>query len=51
MQEPALEQIFGNYTAWKVEVLDAKPALCRVRWKNASIFISKDLVMTVYGKR
>lgn len=24
--------------------------LCRVRWKNASIFIEKDLVMNVYGK-
>ncbi|MDE6203279.1 MAG: MBL fold metallo-hydrolase [Lachnospiraceae bacterium] len=25
-------------------------ALCRVRWKNVSIFIRKDLLMTVYGK-
>lgn len=26
-------------------------ALCRVRWKNASIFIKKDLLMRVYGKK
>lgn len=26
-------------------------SLCRVRWKNASIFIKKDLLMRVYGKK
>ena len=26
------------------------PALCRVRWKHSSIFIKRELLMTVYGK-
>lgn len=34
-----------------IEMDEKAPTLCRVRWKNVSIFIRKDLVMTVYGKR
>lgn len=33
-----------------IEMDEIAPILCRVRWKNVSIFIRKDLVMTVYGK-
>ena len=33
-----------------VEKDEKAPTLCRVRWKNVSIFIKKDLLMTVYGK-
>lgn len=34
-----------------IEMDEKAPTLCRVRWKNVSIFIRKDLAMTVYGKR
>ncbi len=34
-----------------VEMDPKASSLCRVRWKNASIFIVKDLVMSVYGTR
>lgn len=33
-----------------IEMDEKAPTLCRVRWKNVSIFIRKDLLMTVYGK-
>lgn len=33
-----------------IEMDEKAPTLCRVRWKNVSIFIKKDLLMTVYGK-
>jgi len=34
-----------------VEMDPKAPTLCRIRYKNASIFINKELVMTVYGKQ
>ncbi len=33
-----------------IEMDPKAPTLCRVRYKNVSIFIKKDLLMTVYGK-
>lgn len=33
-----------------IEMDEQAPTLCRVCWKNVSIFIKKDLLMTVYGK-
>lgn len=33
-----------------IEMDPIAASLCRVRWKNASIFIKKELLMTVYGK-
>lgn len=32
-----------------IEMDPKAPFLCRVRWKHASIFIKKELLMTVYG--
>lgn len=32
-----------------IEMDPTSVSLCRVRWKNASIFIKKELLMTVYG--
>lgn len=32
-----------------IEMDPTSASLCRVRWKHASIFINKELVMTVYG--
>lgn len=32
-----------------IERDEKAPTLCRVRWKNVSIFIKKDLLMTVYA--
>lgn len=33
-----------------IEMDPKSSALCRVRWKDVSIFIRKDLLLTVYGK-
>lgn len=33
-----------------IEMDPKAPTLCRVRWKNVSIMIRKDLVLTVYGR-
>lgn len=33
-----------------IEMDPIAPKLCRVRWKHASIFIEKELLMNVYGK-
>lgn len=33
-----------------IEMDEKAPTLCRVRWKDVSIFIRKDLLKTVYGR-